>query len=557
VTPVITVTKVITQVALLDYLPGSGQGEPVLGGLVSDGGGVGAVMVRITLPDGDFREDTVDWDGAAWRYTPTLAVDGDYLLRVKATDRAGNTRWEGPFALHAGCASVDLTADFVDAELPAGALTPITMTLQVTHNGGDEVAAGLPVAIYIDGNLIDVATTSQALAADQSERLGILWNAALPGEHQFRIQLNDDGSGLGPFNLCPMPATSQDIDIYDAPLVESWNLISSYVNPIDTDIVVVQRPITGTYRLIQSFDLGAKSYYPDLQSDFNTLTDMDAEHGYWIRVDSGLTPTLRIVGRALPEDHPLSLAAGWNLVSYLPRVTLPITVALQSIVGQYTVVLGFDHGAQSYYPDLDPGFNTLQTMRPGRGYWIRTTAAVTLTYPSGNQLAARYDQMPDARRPVAGDDVLATNQWVDFYGVTDAPEGAVIRAIDPDGVTCGAEIVITPGEFGLLPCYGDDPDTPEDEGAVAGDVIRLVVEGRTVATGVWSASGERQEVTTGPAEASLRLFLPMIAASPLASAQNQPAPADHPLSPTPDAIPTPPAAFQRQWLPILMQSASP
>jgi len=55
----------------------------------------------------------------------------------------------------------------------------------------------------------------------------------------------------------------------------------------------------------------------------NTLKDMDAEHGYWIKAKAGISPTLRIVGEKLAEDHPIQLNAGWNLVSYLPRASLP------------------------------------------------------------------------------------------------------------------------------------------------------------------------------------------------------------------------------------------
>jgi hypothetical protein len=58
-------------------------------------------------------------------------------------------------------------------------------------------------------------------------------------------------------------------------------------------------------------------------------------------------------------------------------------------------------------------------------------------------------------------------------------------------------VVTTEGQYGLLACYGDDPDTPADEGAAPGETIRLVVAGQTVGTGTWLAQGERQWTPLG------------------------------------------------------------
>ena len=197
--------------------------------------------------------------------------------------------------------------------------------------------------------------------------------------------------------LCTQTAGAvQTISIVDLPLDTSWNLVSSAVDPLVRAISTVQRPIAGEYFVIQGFDngpqgRGALSYYPSLPPEINTLKTWDALHGYWIKSTfTGAVPpgdeepvlsTLRLSGTRLAEDTPLALGVGWNLVSYLPQTSLPVTVALESIAGSYTVVQGFDQGALSFYPDLEPIFNTLLEMRPGLGYWVRTTQAVTLTYP--------------------------------------------------------------------------------------------------------------------------------------------------------------------------------
>jgi hypothetical protein len=99
-----------------------------------------------------------------------------------------------------------------------------------------------------------------------------------------------------------------------------------------------------------------------------------------------------------------------------------------------------------------------------------------------------------------------------------------VQALDPDGVTCGAFRVDVEGHYGLLPCYGDDPTTPEDEGAQAGDRIQLVVEGTVLGQGTWTSHGERQAVALGGVEpGAFSIYLPLVVKSDaLASEHQQP-----------------------------------
>jgi hypothetical protein len=275
----------------------------------------------------------------------------------------------------------------------------------------------------------------------------------------------------------------------------------------------------------------------------NTLKEMDAEHGYWIKTvirdqGSGIrdqsaededeaVATLRVVGEKLAEDQPLELDAGWNLVSYLPRQSLAVQDALQRINGQYTAVLGYDQGALSYYPDIDPSFNTLRTLEPLHGYWIKMAQAGTLQYSAagGGQVSGKEQsgfpgstiQSPIRNirqaEQVAGATPAPT--WVNFYGTaylpdgTPLPVGTTVLAVDPNGVVCGATPVTQAGQYGLLACYGDDPMTPEDEGAQPGDTVRLIVDGQVLGTAVWTAHGERQWVALG-ATSVWKVWVPFV-----------------------------------------------
>ena len=125
--------------------------------------------------------------------------------------------------------------------------------------------------------------------------------------------------------------------------------------------------------------------------------------------------------------------------------------------------------------------------------------------------------MSTIRHVESGARVHSTPTWVNFYGPahredgTPLPVGTAVLALDPDGVACGATMVTTEGYYGLLPCYGDDSTTPEDEGAQAGDIIQLVVDGVVLGEGTWTAHGERQLVALGGLGPSAStLYMPLI-----------------------------------------------
>jgi hypothetical protein len=104
-----------------------------------------------------------------------------------------------------------------------------------------------------------------------------------------------------------------------------------------------------------------------------------------------------------------------------------------------------------------------------------------------------------------------TNRWVDFYSLDSTldgaplPVGSVITVLDPDGVVCGAFSVARAGSYGLMPVYGDDPDTEADEGAVSGDRLEFRINGVPAAVlgpddPVWTTMGVAKHVDlAGPA----------------------------------------------------------
>jgi hypothetical protein len=70
--------------------------------------------------------------------------------------------------------------------------------------------------------------------------------------------------------------------------------------------------------------------------------------------------------------------------------------------------------------------------------------------------------------------------WVIIEGRY-ARDGTVITVLDDSGTVCGASIV-TDGHYGPLSCSGDDPTTPNDEGADMNEPLTFLVNGQDINT---------------------------------------------------------------------------
>ncbi|MGQ9715431.1 MAG: hypothetical protein ACUVST_11820, partial [Anaerolineae bacterium] len=125
--------------------------------------------------------------------------------------------------------------------------------------------------------------------------------------------------------------------------------------------------------------------------------------------------------------------------------------------------------------------------------------------PSATPTATATGVTPTPTPTPTGTRLFPTNEWVNFYGLTSyfggvpIPVGAVVEAYDPTGIICGQFVVHTPGQYGIMPVYRDDPGTPGDEGAQPGDTITFRINGIPATpmgpdAPVWTANGDIRRV---------------------------------------------------------------
>ncbi len=374
----------------------------------------------------------------------------------------------------------------------------------------------MPFTFLAGGEAVGTVTTTESLAPGAALALALPWAPMTRNEWDVVVVPNGGQSALGDTVLCVRPAEAGvTLAMRDLPLYGGWNRRRCPCSPATPTWPsssdrsrAPTRPFSATTAACSSTAWRGRRCLRWQRSPWAVAT------GFARRLSP--CPTTRSRGRCHPSprcawpgiacpDHPVPLAAGWNLAGYLPVASLPITEALASIQGAYGGVLGFAGTAASYYPDL-AAYNTLAELAPSTGFWISATQAITLQYPITAGLAITpAAQLPGILSPryrlglirlaeqAAG--VHPSYTWVNLYGArfflpdgSPAPISTTVTAL-ANSVLCGATVVTEAGRFGLLACYGDDVTTGEVDGAEEGAALTLLVDGQATALQALSFDG--------------------------------------------------------------------
>jgi len=197
------------------------------------------------------------------------------------------------------------------------------------------------------------------------------------------------------------------------------------------------------------------------------------------------------------------LAAGWNLLGYPVAGSQPISQALSSIDGHYTMVFRYDRVTDTwllYDATIAEPFaslvNTLETVEFGYGYWIYATETVT---PYINPVVDGRVTTVDGRTPPAV-----------FYGwVTETesvkPEAGMVLEAYIDGQLCGSAPVFVLGD-GLA--YRLLVEGGVDECGRDGVAVEFVLDGQVMSVGgVWRNS-KAQALGFSLVDSPIAVYLP-------------------------------------------------
>ena len=252
-------------------------------------------------------------------------------------------------------------------------------------------------------------------------------------------------------------------------LSAGWNMTSSYVQTENMDVAVITAPIVGDL-IIMKNNIGL-AYLPDW--GFNGIGDWDNTQGYQFKVANDVT--IEMTGdMLLPENSPIELVEGWNMISYLRSVD----ASTEAVFAEFTeeVVIVKNGLGLAYLPNWD--FNGIGDMTAGQGYQVKMYSDQELLYNANDvdyrmQNSTVIDNRVD---PIEFNKNTGSNMHLvipeDSWGI-DVYQNDEVYAYDAQGDLIGAAKITLPNT--VITLWGDDKSTPEKDGLYDSEGWTLVV----------------------------------------------------------------------------------
>jgi hypothetical protein len=206
--------------------------------------------------------------------------------------------------------------------------------------------------------------------------------------------------------------------------------------------------------LILAKDGVGNFFWPDMR--FDNIHEWNELEGYWLKVSTNTQLTL--IGDMVSMDTPISLTAGWNTISYLPRIPARPDVVLSGLADN--LVVARNGTGRFYLPAYN--FSDIEVMRQGEGYQLRVNEAADLVYSfnGGASIQERRYSSADLDWLEA---LSATGSMHNLLVQTALPSGTRLEAITPSGNVGGRGVVGDDGLVGIT-LWGDDPTTTAVDG---------------------------------------------------------------------------------------------
>jgi subtilase family serine protease len=405
--------------------------------------------------------------------------------------------------------SVDLSTQFTfpDTTYPIGDPFPITLKIM---NIGTKGANSISYQI----------TENKILSASDSVLTTRVISILNPqGSHSDTVLWVVPDSALVKFNITVDPGNSiVELDetnnegvvflqgfvkvTHKIALEPGWNMISSFVRPIDLAVSGVFGNLDAQTVVVKNNS--GQIFWPAF--GINTIGQWNHNEGYQVHAPSA--DTMIVAGKMLvPEATAISLAAGWNMVAYLRHSPMRADSALASVVND--VVIAKNNKGQVYWPEF--GINTMGAMQPGQGYKIYLAQASTLTYPA-NSGAAPTSTLTKNNTTARLNALASASHYPSVISNTGANAILMIEAVE---LKKGDEIAIWTTNKMLVGSsvinHGRAIITINGDNSFTEDAVEGAVDGDSLTLTAWSASEQKEH------SLSISLLTDALTGEPLAS----------------------------------------
>ena len=250
-----------------------------------------------------------------------------------------------------------------------------------------------------------------------------------------------------------------------------WSMFSTYMIPADLNLANLLSPIVDQVIIAKDY-LGA-AYLPEW--NFNGIGDLTLGQGYQIKTteSTGVTVT---GDYAMPQDNPINLTVGWNMVAYLRLEPAAADAAFADINATGNLIIAKDYLGAAYLPEWN--FNGIGDLNPGQAYQLKVNNADVLQYLS-NDDSYRMSAMEVTENNVSHYAKLAPTDNNMTVVIEDAAwdvlptEGSEIAAFDKDGNMVGSAIYSSP--VTVVTVWGDDATTTSKDGMLVSESVSFKV----------------------------------------------------------------------------------
>jgi len=291
-------------------------------------------------------------------------------------------------------------------------------------------------------------------------------------------------------------------------LNNSWNMVSTYLQPDPDDVRIVTAELVETGTLILMKNTIGQFYNP--QFNFNNIPGWVVSEGYLIKMDGD--DELTVNGMPVAPDDPIALRSGWQIVSYFPREPIDAVVALSGL-GE-NLLMAKDGSGHFYNPAFN--FSNIGDMIPGQGYLIKVNDEGELIYNLEDEFASNHSG--DFNKPQLLPIHHPTSENMSLLILSEIASGEV--GVYTKGKLVGSGVVQN-GKCGIA-VWGDDPSTPELDGALIGDRLDITFINKNgqislnleyiIGSGIYSPNDFQairlKEIITSPTEFGLVSIFP-------------------------------------------------
>ncbi|MEI6154448.1 MAG: hypothetical protein WCQ90_10220 [Deltaproteobacteria bacterium] len=171
--------------------------------------------------------------------------------------------------------------------------------------------------------------------------------------------------------------TAQAVDAIS--LSSGWNFISLPKDPPIKAPGEVLKEVSPNVRIVWGYDNANKSWLNYKSGVTPSLAVMESGKGYWIYMNS--SDSISMTNWATPQGS-ISLYTGWNLIGYNGTDGLPVSDALNTISGQWSIIWNWMAGtwyAKHATLDLSSTIQPITNLYQGKAYWINMVKETTYT----------------------------------------------------------------------------------------------------------------------------------------------------------------------------------